>query len=313
MDSLLGKVLEYLQSENGKEMMESLGASMEELFSGIKNINPEEVVQKFVNVFDDIVGGLKWIIKNKDAVVRAMEGVVVGWAGLKLTGGALQILQLINGVKGFQGVPTETPQNVTGGNGDVIATGNGSTGGSWLNKLTLVGLAEAFDKALDPRKSETWQKFLQDTAGQSAAEKNRYALEHDFGPGVFEALNGEDVPVTVIPEVPEDASASIAKQVGLVTIPASLSVVGAPAGGAGGGGNNVAMEKANGIWSVPYDGYLARLHKYERVMPAREVSSRNFSSNLYVESMIMNNGADAAGLAASMAAAQRRTMTGFGS
>jgi hypothetical protein len=73
------------------------------------------------------------------------------------------------------------------------------------------------------------------------------------------------------------------------------------------------MEKANGIWSVPYDGYLARLHKYERVMPAREVSSRNFSSNLYVESMIMNNGADAAGLAASMAAAQRRTMTGFGS
>ena len=313
LDSLLGRFLKYLQTDEGKQMMESLGASLEELFSGIKNINPEEVVQKFVNVFDDIVGGLKWIIKNKDAVVRALEGVVVGWAGLKLTGGALQILQLVNGVKSFQGVPTDTPQNVTGGNGDVIATGNGSTGGSWLNKLTLVGLADAFDKALDPLKSETWQKFLRDTAGQSAAEKNRYALEHDFGPGVFEALNGEDVPVTVIPEVPEDAPASIAEQVGVVKIPASLSVVGAPAGGAGGGGNNVAMEKANGIWSVPYDGYLARLHKYERVMPAREVSSRNFSSNLYVESMIMNNGADAAGLAASMAAAQRRTMTGFGS
>jgi len=42
-------------------------------------------------------------------------------------------------------------------------------------------------------------------------------------------------------------------------------------------------------------------------------ASRNFSSNLYVESMIMNNGTDADGLAAAMAAAQRRTLAGFGS
>ena len=48
-------------------------------------------------------------------------------------------------------------------------------------------------------------------------------------------------------------------------------------------------------------------------MPAREVASRNYSSNLYVESMYMNNGTDAAGLAAAMAAAQRRTMSGYGS
>ena len=35
-------------------------------------------------------------------------------------------------------------------------------------------------------------------------------------------------------------------------------------------------------------------------MPAREAN--NYSSNLYVESMYMNNGMDAAGLAAAMAA-----------
>ena len=61
------------------------------------------------------------------------------------------------------------------------------------------------------------------------------------------------------------------------------------------------------------DGMLARLHKGEQVVPAREVQSRNYSSNLYVESMIMNNGTDANGLAAAMAAAQRRTMSGYGS
>ena len=72
--------------------------------------------------------------------------------------------------------------------------------------------------------------------------------------------------------------------------------------------------RANGLPFVPFDGYPALLHKGERVVPAREVNnSRNFSSNLYVESMIMNNGTDAEGLADAIAAANRRTMSGFGS
>jgi len=74
-------------------------------------------------------------------------------------------------------------------------------------------------------------------------------------------------------------------------------------------------QHANGLPYVPFDGYFAVLHKGERVVPAREAesSSRTFSSNLYVESMYMNNGQDAEGLAASIAAANRRTMAGFGS
>ena len=73
-------------------------------------------------------------------------------------------------------------------------------------------------------------------------------------------------------------------------------------------------EYANGIPYVPFDGWVSILHRGEKVVPAREVgSSRNFSSNLYVESMYMNNGTDAEGLAAAMAAAQKRTMSGYGS
>ena len=71
--------------------------------------------------------------------------------------------------------------------------------------------------------------------------------------------------------------------------------------------------RANGLPLVPWDGYPAILHKGERVVPAREVSNtRNFSSTLYVERMIMNNGTDAEGLAAAMAAQNRRISAGFG-
>ena len=76
--------------------------------------------------------------------------------------------------------------------------------------------------------------------------------------------------------------------------------------------NNRIPGYANGIAYVP-DTRLAWLHPGETVTPAREVGSRNFSSNLYVEKMIMGGGTDARGLADEMAAAQRRIMSGYGS
>ena len=57
---------------------------------------------------------------------------------------------------------------------------------------------------------------------------------------------------------------------------------------------------------------LAWLHPGERVLTARENRSYTANSNLYVERMIMNNGQDAEGLAAAMAAQNRRVSAGFG-
>ena len=58
---------------------------------------------------------------------------------------------------------------------------------------------------------------------------------------------------------------------------------------------------------------LAWLHEGERVLTARDNRMYTANSNLYVERMIMNNGQDAAGLAAAMAAQNRRVSAGFGS
>ena len=130
------------------------------------------------------------------------------------------------------------------------------------------------------------------------------------------------VPIDMIPKPQENAAEKISQDVGVVPIAAELIPFGGRwinpsfTGGAGGGGAGRFGDiefHANGLPMVPWDGYPAILHKGERVVTAREVNnSRNFSSNLYVENMNMN-GASAEGLAATMAAAQRRMMRGYGS
>ena len=131
-------------------------------------------------------------------------------------------------------------------------------------------------------------------------------------------LAGLEIPIE--PAAPENAAETIAAEVGVVEIPAKLIPFGtnwiSPSftGGAGAGGKTLMQFHANGLPYVPFDGYPAILHRGERVMSAREVAaSRNFNSNLYVESMYMSNGMDAEALAAAMAAANKRTMMGFGS
>lgn len=140
--------------------------------------------------------------------------------------------------------------------------------------------------------------------------------------GDWSGENGDDWSVKVKPEAEAGSAEDLSKQIGAVTVPVNLEIAGFGGSAVGGGGGSGldplrqaifgGMGFANGLPFVQRDG-LYLLHKGETVTPAREVNSRSFNSNLYVESMIMNNGTDVNGLASSMAAAQRRTMSGYGS
>lgn len=111
----------------------------------------------------------------------------------------------------------------------------------------------------------------------------------------------------ITPELPDDTGEKLQGELNQLHLVASVTLLPDIMSDIGS-----VTHAANGLFSVPYDGYPAILHKGERVMTAREAGN-SYSSNLYVESMYMNNGTDAAGLAAAMAAAQRRTMAGYGS
>ena len=187
----------------------------------------------------------------------------------------------------------------------------------WDKYRTSTATAEDWQALEGMMDSAKWEQFKQVAKFMYSMDRATEDLPYEafgFNENFDEWLkeNEDGMPIMIDPVIPEDAADLIAEEVGPVTIPVQLEVIDLSDEEAaelfGGQGH------ANGLWSVPFDGYRAILHKGERVVPAREVSaSRNFSSNLYVESMYMNNGQDADGLAAAMAAAQRRTMSGYGS
>ena len=140
-------------------------------------------------------------------------------------------------------------------------------------------------------------------------------LEVNGGNGIFDLsildkmlaeIEGEGgVPVKVDPQAEDGAAASISEQVGTVTVPVRLEY-------AGGAGVNMPGKFANGLPFVPYDGYLAMLHRGERVLTARANRSYTYNNNNYFGNVNLNNGQDIDALCTSIDRHNRRIQSGFG-
>jgi len=103
VNELLGKIGDWLKSDEGKATVE--------------------------NIVTKITDAAKWIVDNKELVVGALGVIVAGWGALKLTGGALRILEVINGLKWLKGNPNiPIPGTESGGGEATGATGSGFGG-----------------------------------------------------------------------------------------------------------------------------------------------------------------------------------------
>ena len=373
LNGLLGSVLEYLNTPEGKEALQQMSNSISTLFEDLGKIDPKSVVKNFKKVFDDIVTGFTWIAEHKEDVVTALAAIAGGFATLKISEGFLTGLQLIAAIKGItipgvtaagagaaasgasgggllSSAATWIADRVTGVTDWIGGALNGAVIGDWFMNNTEPGqrlrngeglagvwgsISTYFTETLPKNWNDFWETSYWGEIGQMYADNlKKWTEDHSASnssilgkPGqLVDELNAllgiEPIEVKAEPEVPENAAEDIAGQVGTVDVPVRLVLSGAGYGGSTGGGTFDLLSDllggrfgihANGLFSVPFDNYPALLHRGERVVPAREVSSRSYNSNLYVEKMIMNNGTDAQGLAAAMAAAQRRRMSGYGS
>lgn len=364
IDGLLTSVMEYLKTPEGQKALADLGTAVSGLFDDLGKIDPNQVVSGFTEVFNTVVGSVQWIVDNKDGVITAMEAILVGWGALKVTGGMLDVLKIVNGIKGLSD---------TSG----IAAAGAAAGSSWGAAFAAAALAAApwllallASKAI-PDENKVFKEERVQAADTSQEEIERLIkwvelqnevanLANKYGTNEFDEskyeqlwsqinqlgtvqegdlwgrywdylvandLQAGEMPTDVLkkmlegfepakvevdPEVPEDAAAQLAEQIGTVTVYVE-PILGDLVNNTQKRRNSRIPGHANGLQFVPYDGYLALLHKGEQVVPARQVASRNFTSNLYFENVNVNNGQDAEGLAARITAQQRREMSGYGS
>ena len=103
LNKLLASVMEYLKTPEGQKALEDMEKAVSGLFDDLGKIDPEQVVQGFTGVLDKVVGGIQWLDENKENVVDTLKYIVTGWGGLKLLGGALDVLKLIQGISGLAG------------------------------------------------------------------------------------------------------------------------------------------------------------------------------------------------------------------
>lgn len=186
METLQGLLKEfntYLQSTEGQEMLENLGKAVAGLFTDLSNIDPEQVIEGLTGVFNQIKEGLQWIFDHKEEAVMALKAIVAGWAALKLTGGALQILQLINGVQGLTG--TNAGAVTQTGNAAQAAETSG-TGGGWLtgmmnNMVNGMGVSLLFDEYRKIQESMEQKIAELNLDGLSTEEKQKKITMSEFG------------------------------------------------------------------------------------------------------------------------------------
>ena len=190
METLTGLLREfntYLQSDEGQQMLASLGETISSLFEDLENIKPEDVINGIKGALDGLKDGLYWIQQNSGTIVRAIEGIALAFTGLKIAGLAANILQLVAGFKGLTGGGNGTPTGT--GTDTVVPVGTGSgtgtgSGGGWsklLNSLTLVAAANTLYEATEGKIKRELDEFIAENEGKSKEEIAEEMWKHDLG------------------------------------------------------------------------------------------------------------------------------------
>ena len=169
---LLDSVLEYLQTPEGQEALDKLGTAVSGLFEDLNDIDPQQVVEGFTGVFDKIIEGVKWLDDNKGTIVSALEFIVGGWGMLKLTGAALDIVKLFEGISGMTGGGAATAGAAAGASWGAAFAAAVAKAAPWLvGAYALLSPAEGgndspFDNKTGQMTNEGWRYFQDYAAGR---------------------------------------------------------------------------------------------------------------------------------------------------
>lgn len=103
LNGVLDSVLKYLETPEGQEALNKLGDAVSGLFADLGKIDPEKVVQGFVEVFTKVTGGIQWLVDNKETAKGILGAVVGAWGTLTIGSEVLKVMKFIDGIRGLSG------------------------------------------------------------------------------------------------------------------------------------------------------------------------------------------------------------------
>ena len=177
LSGVLSEVNAYLQTPEGKEALAGMSESIQSLFGSIKDINAEDVVNKFKKVLDGVVSGFEWLKDNGETVIGVIKGLGIAWVGLEVAEGALTILKVIEGIKGLTAAEAGTAGATAG-----AAWGKGFAGAVAKAAPWLISLYTLLKPS--PGGDETGNNTLIDENGNLTPEAQKYGYKKDAEGGV---------------------------------------------------------------------------------------------------------------------------------
>lgn len=120
LTDLMAEFNEYLQTDEGKAMMDSLSEAITAFFTELTNIDLASAVGTVSDGLNLVKEGLLWIKDNKETVVDALKGIGIAFGALKVVEIAANIGKVVWGFKqlmpggGSSGVNTQSAANAAG-------------------------------------------------------------------------------------------------------------------------------------------------------------------------------------------------------
>lgn len=99
LQELIHEFNTYLQSEDGQQMLKDLGDAVRSIFEDLKEVKPQEVMEKIKDALESIRKGLEWLVEHKEEVKTAIKIIGAAFAGMRLTGVAANIMRIVTGAK----------------------------------------------------------------------------------------------------------------------------------------------------------------------------------------------------------------------
>ena len=262
IEKVLESIMAYLETPEGKETLEQLGTAVSGLFDDLTKVNPDQVVNNFINVFDNLKSGLEFIKDHWSDIVKGIEAIGIAFGTLKIAEGVLEGLRLISGLKGLRGTESAATSIMTSLGGKLafngiegtLGTNIGSAIASVLTSTPLTvaiaaasivaiahGVHEAFTAETITDKIEEGLIEAGNTPeeAKAKAEAMEQAAKHEILTNPSARKNVTDLlkkglttgdwtpaPVEVAPIVEENAAGDVSEQIGTVPVTVTPVVVG---------------------------------------------------------------------------------------